>query len=475
VSDPDPSADAAEPPGPARAQRLLGRRYRIRGVLGRGGMGVVLAAWDPELKREVALKVALSSRSAARRARFRREGEITASLTHPGIVRVYSAGVVEDTPFLAYELVPGARTLDAVAAEVGLRERVRLLRDAAEAIGAAHARGVVDRDLKPENLLVDGQGRLRVADFGLAAAQGLERLTQTGALLGTPAFMAPELVAGRSERVGPPTDVWSLGACLYEALCGSLPFAGRSFLDLAGRICGEDPLPPSRRADGVPPELEAVCLTALAKDPAARYPDGAALAADLSAWLESRPVSASASRTGRGLSPRTRRGVLLALPALLAVGLLVAAAVQVGPPPGADGAAAGDSPGPAGDGGRPAGGPDPAWVAAGERAFRDLERLDAPAARLEAAGEFRRRWAAHERAPDAAAIEAAARRRVPLFVLDHDRAGGPARGAFLPDGRIATAGADGALALWGPDGEALDGARLVVGTAGGVVEVWSAD
>ncbi|RMG17814.1 MAG: serine/threonine protein kinase, partial [Planctomycetota bacterium] len=285
--------------------------YRILAELGRGGMGVVYRAFDPSLGREVALKVVLSKSVGDRRqARFAREGELTARLRHPGIVAVHSAGVIDGLPYLAYELVPGARTLEEAWRDLPARARAQLLLPAAEALAFAHEQGVVHRDLKPANLLVDGAGRVKVADFGLATAEGLGRLTQTGALVGTPSYMAPEQFLPDGAGPSPATDVWALGVLLYQALTDRLPFAGESLLELGRQVLSEPPSPPRRHAPEADPLLESVCLKALRTDPRDRYPNAGAFAQDLrralagEATLAARPSTAT---TVRQLLRRARR------------------------------------------------------------------------------------------------------------------------------------------------------------------------
>ncbi|MCO5164929.1 MAG: serine/threonine protein kinase [Planctomycetes bacterium] len=192
---------------------VIDDRFLLLGELGRGATGAVYRARDLERGGEVALKVALARPEWVRLQRFLREGEVTAALRHPNIVGIHSMGVADGRPYLAYELVEGARQLDEAARGAPLGRRVELVRDAARALGHAHARGVVHRDVKPANVLVDGAGRVRVADFGLAQALDHERLTVTGALLGTPAYMAPEQLRARRGDVGPPTDVWASASC----------------------------------------------------------------------------------------------------------------------------------------------------------------------------------------------------------------------------------------------------------------------
>ncbi|MCO5166702.1 MAG: serine/threonine protein kinase [Planctomycetes bacterium] len=327
-----PPAPAPAPPGPAVGAAFAG--FEVTGVLGRGGMGAVYRARDPATGRDVALKVLRGRLDEARRERFRREGELTAALAHPGIVRVHSAGEHEGAAYLAYELVEGGPSCEDALRTLPRPARVALLRDVARAVGHAHAQGIVHRDLKPANVLIDAAGRPLVADFGLAQARGLERLTATGATVGTPLFMAPEQLGLSGAQVGPPTDVWALGVMLYLALCERLPFEASTLLELGARVCAGRPAPPRRLDATIPPSLEAVCLKALATRPEDRYPDAAALARDLDDALAGRPVTASRSgvveRLGR--LARARRAPALALALALAGlgGWLALAGLDVG-------------------------------------------------------------------------------------------------------------------------------------------------
>jgi hypothetical protein len=266
----------------------LDDRYELGELLGSGAFGKVFHARDAVSGRQVAVKVLVGASSAARATRFLREGEIVARLDHPGIVRVHAAGLRDETPYLVYELVEGARTLQAACEGASLPERVEWVREAAEALGYAHGRGVVHRDVKPENLLVDRAGRLRVADFGLALHGDAERLTQTGALVGTAAYLAPEKITGEAGRDEPTADVWSLGVVLYQALTGELPFPGDTLAELCAQIVSGEFVPPRELDPSLPRALERVVLRALASGPARRPRDGAALAAELAGWRERR-------------------------------------------------------------------------------------------------------------------------------------------------------------------------------------------
>ena len=307
--------------GPSSAARApLPQRlgpYELRGELGRGGMGVVYRAWEEAAQREVALKV-ISSTSPSDTAleRFRREGQALARLADPRILKVFSAGVIEGSPYLACELLEGARPLDEAWAELCLAERAELLLEVAEGVAHAQGQGVIHRDLKPENVLVDREGRLRVTDFGLARVTDLERLTRTGALLGTPLYMSPEQLLGKEADAR--ADVWGLGVLLYEALTEELPFEAESLMALSRAVLSPPPAPRSLRPD-VPPALEALCLRALNPDREGRTPDAAAFARELREGLAGRTPEAGA-----------RRGLWIALAACTTLALPLALAAWLG-------------------------------------------------------------------------------------------------------------------------------------------------
>ncbi len=312
-------------------------RYRLLSRLGEGAMGEVWKAHDLSLGRTVALKRIRSDWSHGREtvARFLREATTMAQLRHPGIVGVYDAGEADEGLYLAMELIEGPTFADWLAAAPvaedpnRLRAAVEILAAVAEAVGHAHAHGILHRDLKPGNLLIDVDGRPHVADFGLArrfdhSATGRgslpERLTVSGQLLGSPAYMSPEQVEGVRE-LDPRCDVWALGVMLYQALTGRLPHGGTSMEVLSHVVSQDVPRPREVRA-GIPEDLEAVCCRALDRTPQRRYPDGAALAFDLRAWLAGERVRATrtgiawlASRFGR----RHRRALAGVAVTLLAV------------------------------------------------------------------------------------------------------------------------------------------------------------
>ncbi len=264
--------------------------FGLEAELGRGGMGAVWRAVDLATGRRVALKVVLElgQGDAVARERFVREGELAARLLHPNVVRVFAAGQTDDLPWLACELVPGARSLTAAARALPRDEQVRLVRDAARALGAAHALGIVHRDVKPDNILVGDDGRARVTDFGLALAHDVQRLTRTGAVMGTPPYMAPEQFDGDRGAQGPHTDVWALGVILHELLCGERPFGSGGPHDIGFRVLNGKFRRPRQVVTDVPAPLEAVVLGALRQEPAHRWADGEAFAAALDEALAGR-------------------------------------------------------------------------------------------------------------------------------------------------------------------------------------------
>jgi len=254
---------------------LIGGRYEARHVIGRGGMGLVYLAIDRHLGLEVALKIVTrTTRNSAER--FRREGLIAVGLEHPAIVRAIGGGSHEGRPYLVYELVQGSHTLCEVLPHADLDRRVELVLEAASGVAFAHERGVIHRDIKLENVLVDLSGCVRVTDFGLASARGLPPITDEGKVIGTPASMSPEQVRGLP--ASPASDVWGLGVLLYHALTLEAPFRSRSVADLAVEIVRARPERPRQIDPYVPRPLETVCLRALSKHAEDRYPDAGAFA-----------------------------------------------------------------------------------------------------------------------------------------------------------------------------------------------------
>ncbi len=300
--------------------------YEIQEVLGRGGMGVVYRARDVKLKRDVALKMVLAGRDATpgERARFFSEAEAVASLKHPNIVQVYEVSQQDDHPFMVLEYVSGG-TLSARLAEGPLptRDAAELVKAVASGMNVAHQSGLVHRDVKPANILMDDGGTPKLTDFGLVKQLENESgLTLSGTPVGTPSYMAPEQAAGQSNRVGPAADVYSLGATLYACLTGVPPHQADSTVETLRRVVEEEPIPLRQVSAAIPRDLETICLKALRKDPARRYPSAAAFAEDLACWLEHRPIMARPTSGAEHIAKWCRRRPAVA--GLLLVSVLAA-------------------------------------------------------------------------------------------------------------------------------------------------------
>lgn len=282
-------------------------------------MGVVYLARQLSLARDVALKVLSAEASADgdRIMRFQREAALLGRLAHPNLVRVFVVGEDQGLHFLAMEYIEGtdlervlAARLDVGRLPSAFRDDfpaacVSAVRDAARGLGAAHAEGIVHRDVKPSNLLIADDGRVVLADFGLARDLGAAALTKTGTTLGTPYYMSPEQFAGASAT--PAADVYALGAVLYECTTGARPFDAKTPEALMTAILEDEPVPPRRHDGRIPRDLETIALKCIEKDPAARYPDGAALADDLTRFLAGEPIEAVAVGTLTRIVRRTRR------------------------------------------------------------------------------------------------------------------------------------------------------------------------
>jgi serine/threonine-protein kinase len=336
-------APAAEPPLTALA------RFQVRRELGRGGFGIVYLAFDPQLCRDVALKVPRSDLLSGPelRERFVAEARAAARLDHPNLVPVYDADVLGPVSYIAYAYCPGltlAQWLRQRGAAVPPGDAARLLVTLARAVQHAHERGVVHRDLKPANVLLQRRTTTdstdstdkkmreasssvlsvvdfvpKIADFGLAKllAEGEAGPTRSQVILGTPSYMAPEQAAGKSRSVGPAADVHALGAILYELLTGRPPFRGESDLETLRQVLEQEPRPPRSLNRLVDPGLEAVCLKCLEKRPAQRYRSAGALADDLERCLH-------------GQAPRPRRWPARAGRALRRHPIAIAAALLLG-------------------------------------------------------------------------------------------------------------------------------------------------
>ncbi len=266
-------------------------KYILIAQVGRGGMGTVYKAYQKELKRTVAIKVLRGGDEETRR-RFTREAQTAARLKHPNIVSVYEIGTWHTVPYLTMEFIDG-QPLDDLG-RLPLKKGCQILRDVAMAIHFAHQKGVIHRDLKPQNILIDKDGRAYVTDFGLARefAEG-KNLTLDGIVVGTPAYMSPEQARGDRNLDGR-SDVSSLGCVLYELLTDQQPYTGQTPMDIAIAVIHKEPVPPRKVDDTIPPDIEAVCLKALEKPRELRYPTARAFAEDLQRFIEGEPVRATA-------------------------------------------------------------------------------------------------------------------------------------------------------------------------------------
>jgi tetratricopeptide (TPR) repeat protein len=301
-----PLAAKSWPPAEAGPERLIGRRlgpYEIQQHVASGGMGdVYRAVRVDDYRQTVAVKVIKNGLASAElRERFRTERQVLAGLSHPHVVRLLDGGTTEDgLLYFVMEYIDGL-PLNRYCErhQPALPERLRLLLAVARAVHYAHLQGVIHRDLKPGNVLVIAEGMPKINDFGLAkrldqpaGSSESESQTRTGVILGSPSYLAPEQAGGSPRAVGPATDVYALGAILYELLTGRPPFVGATLLDTLEQVRSADPVPPSRLQPKLPRDLETVCLKALAKKPAERYDTAAAFAADLERFLLGRPVEA---------------------------------------------------------------------------------------------------------------------------------------------------------------------------------------
>lgn len=274
--------------------------FELLEEIGRGGMGVVYKARQASLDRTVALKMILRGTlaSAEDLARFRAEAEAAAQLSHAGIVPVYEVGQHDGHSFFSMQLIEGDTLSQRLAAgPLPPRKAAEILLRVSRAIHAAHAAGVLHRDVKPSNILIDKDGRPHVTDFGLAKrVEGQESLTRTGAVLGTPSYLAPEQAIGTRGVLGPATDVYSLGAVLYQMLTGRPPFQAATPLETVMLVVEQDVVPPRLLNPRADRDLELIALRCLQKPPELRYASAASLADDLQAYLGGDPISARSGR-----------------------------------------------------------------------------------------------------------------------------------------------------------------------------------
>ena len=274
------------------AGRVFSNRYEIQRELAQGGMAEVYLARDQLLNRPVALKALFPeyAREPSFVERFRREAQAAANLNHPNIVAIYDWGQEDGTYFIVMEYVEGRSLRDLIRSEAPLdaSQAAEITAEIASALGFAHRNGVVHRDVKPGNVLLTRTGTVKVTDFGIARAGTSDGLTQTGSVMGTATYFSPEQAQGLP--VDGRSDVYALGVVLYEMVTGVAPFTAESPVSVAYKHVREDPVPPTERNPEIPPDLEIIIITALAKDPANRYQTADDMRADILRFRRGRPV-----------------------------------------------------------------------------------------------------------------------------------------------------------------------------------------
>ena len=269
--------------------------YEILSILGRGGMGVVYKARHIKLRRFVALKMILAGEhaDAGQLDRFRTEAEAVARLQHPNIVQIHEIGEHDGLPFFSLEFCPGGSLDKKLKSNpLSLTEAAKLVETLARAMDAAHKRQIIHRDLKPANVLLGVADVPKITDFGLAKKLDDVGHTQTGAVMGTPSYMAPEQAGGETKNVGPPADIYALGAILYELLTGRPPFRAANSLKTLMLVISEEPVPPRKLQPTVPRDLETICLRCLRKKADKRYATAKDLADDLRRFQADEPIVA---------------------------------------------------------------------------------------------------------------------------------------------------------------------------------------
>lgn len=324
----DDAPDDATPPSPDGTPPQAIGRYRLLQVIGRGSSAVVYRAWDPDLRRHVALKMLhahfLLDDAGAASVRFRREAATVAQLDHPHIAPLYDHGTSDGCPWLVQKWFAGGDMAGALKAAVDPVQAARWLRDLADAVVAAHRLGIIHRDIKPSNVFLDDELRVYLGDFGIArdTTAASHTLTEAGRAVGSPGYMAPEQASGSTRDIGPATDIHGLGALLYHALTGVPPFAGASPEAVLRQVLDQDPLPVRRLNPSVPKDLEAICLKCLEKSPRRRYPHAASLRDDLQRFLRGEPTLARpVTDLARAWRWCRRRPIVAGLSAALVVSL----------------------------------------------------------------------------------------------------------------------------------------------------------
>jgi len=301
--------------------------YELLAEIARGGMGVVYKARQVSLNRTVALKMILAGNlaSADDICRFRQEAEAAANLDHPHIVPIYEVGEHDGQYYFSMKLIHqgGSLTQALYSGRLQRRQGVGIIATVARAVHHAHQRGLLHRDLKPGNILLDAEDQPHITDFGLARRlEGDSKLTQSGAIVGTPSYMAPEQASAKNELT-PSADVYALGAILYELLTGRPPYCGASPAETLVQLVTSEPPRPSALNPSIDRDLETVCLKCLDRDPRRRYDSAAAFADDLERWLHDEPVLARPVTVAHRLRKWTRRNRELSRLVMLVLAMVV--------------------------------------------------------------------------------------------------------------------------------------------------------
>lgn len=306
--------------GTKMAPQRLGH-YEIIGELGSGGMGIVFKAYDPALKRFAALKIILKDNPDLA-LRFVQEARAQARVQHDHVCQVYEVGEVDGKQYIAMQLIEG-KTLSAASKEMSIEAKVQVIRQIADALQVAHSQGLIHRDVKPSNIMLErseeGQWKPYVLDFGLARDQDAPGLTRTGIAVGTPYYMAPEQVSDQQGQVGGRTDVYGLGATLYEILSGKPPYQGNNGPEILLQILKDDPVPIATIVPKIPKDLETIVMKCLERDPLRRYQSAKALSNDLQRYLDGDPVTAKPTSWSYRLIKRAKKN-------RVATGITIAAA-----------------------------------------------------------------------------------------------------------------------------------------------------
>jgi serine/threonine-protein kinase len=287
---PLPAADAADP---STTRHTLLPGYELLGQAGIGGMGIVFRARQQATGRIVAVKMLRDDDQSIPDAprRFQREIQCLASLDHPNVLKVFESGARDGVAYLIMEYLEGGNLVKRLnGSPMPPREAAQLLATLAGAVQYLHGRGLVHRNLKPQNVLFTADGTPKLIDFGLARLGKDDAPAGEGVVVGTPSYMAPEQVAGRSTAIGPATDVYGLGAVLYECLTGKPPFEGASVMETLKRVGSWEPEPPHALNKQVDREIEGVCLRCLCKEPRDRYASAQEVTEDLGRYLDGQPV-----------------------------------------------------------------------------------------------------------------------------------------------------------------------------------------